>query len=150
VALILASACGRPTEPPIVGTDFKLTETQTVFDFHLSLPPGWEFRRLQGTDSSVGEITGDGVTLGLDYGWYSDPLSAENYPGQAESYVIIDGQRAKITVPNVVGDGIVGVHFPDLGSTGGSKIRLTILGSQLTASQQSTALAIFRSIRFTG
>ena len=35
------------------------------------LPPGWQLKEMQGIDSYVGEVVGDGVRLEFDYGMHS-------------------------------------------------------------------------------
>jgi hypothetical protein len=142
---VLASACGSRTGGPTDTDDIPGSQTVAAQTFSVSLPPNWELKELQGTDSYVGEIVGDGVTLHFDFGWYSDPLSPENYPGHTRTGETIDGKRATIVVPNGGGNGVTGVHFPDLGG----KTRLTMSGQNVAASQRNTVLKIFRSIRFT-
>ena len=115
--------------------------------FTLSLPPNWKFNELQGIDSYVGEFTGDGAKLGFDYGWYSNPLAEDNDPNHTVTYETIDGHRAKIVIPKTFGNGITGVYFEDLGG-GFQKTRLEVSGYNLTASQQETALKIFRTLKF--
>lgn len=114
--------------------------------FTLSLPPGWEFNELQGIDSYVGEFVGDDAKLGFDYGWYSNPLADENDPDHTVTYETIDGYNAKIVIPKVTEDGTTGVYFADLGGEV-QKTSLEISGRDLTASQQETALNIFRTIK---
>jgi hypothetical protein len=139
---LFASGCDNPASRPPDVDGFQRLAAQ---GFSVSVPPGWQRKDLPGIDSYVGEISGDGITLHFDFGWYSDPLSPQNYPGHSRTSETIDGERATIVVPSAVGNGITGVHFPDLGQ----KTKLTISGRDLTASQQSTVLQIFRSIRFT-
>lgn len=114
--------------------------------FTLSLPPGWKFNKLQGIDSYVGEFVGDGATLGFDYGWYSNSLADDNDPDHIVTYETIDGYRAKIVIPKVIGTGTTGIYFADLGG-GIQKTSFQISGRDLTESQQETALKIFRTIK---
>ncbi len=109
--------------------------------FSLRLPPGWVFRELPGIDSYVGEIVGDGVRLGLDYGAFSDALEYDNDPDYEVTYEPIDRRRAKLVRPKEGKGGLTGVHFEDLGGPA-----LTIAGFNLSPQQQQTAFAIFRSI----
>ena len=69
--------------------------------FSLLLPPGWALNELQGIDSYVGEVTGDGVRLMLDYGSYSWGLNPEDEPEHEYlvSYEDIGGLRAKLLLP---------------------------------------------------
>ena len=116
--------------------------------FTLSLPPGWEFNKLQGIDSYVGEFVGDGVKLSFDFGWYSNSLADDNDPDHVVTYKTIDGYKAKIVFPKITGKGTTGVYFADLGG----KIQKTsfqISGRDLTKSQQETALKIFQTIKIT-
>ena len=134
---------------PVTGT----TPTDWQFidaGFTLSLPPEWKFNKLQGTDSYVGEFVGDGVNLGFDYGRYSSPLTKDNDPHHIVTYETIDGYKAKIVVPKVVGSGTTGVYFGDLGGGGDGieKIKLQVSGYNLTASQQEIALKIFHTLKF--
>ena len=60
------------------------------------------------------------------------------------TYETIGGYRAKIVIPKVTGNGTTGVYFGDLGGQN----RFSLSGSNLTTSQQETALKIFRTIKF--
>lgn len=115
--------------------------------FTVSLPSEWKFNPMQGIDSYVGEFVGDGVTLGFDYGWYSNPLADEGDSHYTVTYETIDDRHAKIVVPATVGIGVVGVYFADI--DGNQMNRLQISGEYLTGAQQETALKIFRTLQFT-
>ncbi len=110
--------------------------------FSLLLPPGWSARDLQGIDSYVGEVTGDGVLLHFDYGAWTSYFSERDYPGHLTARETIGGHEAQLIRPPAGGSGVTGVHFPNLDGP-----RLTISGSGLTPQQQETAFAIFRSVR---
>ncbi len=116
--------------------------------FTLMLPPNWEFRELQGVDSYVGEIVGDGVTLHLDYGWYGWDLDLETRPDPAheytESHEKIGGMEARILLSKDPSGGRTGVHIDEVGNP---MDEILLLGCALTPEQQETAVAIFRSIR---
>lgn len=116
----------------------------TTDSFTLSLPPTWKFNELQGIDSYVGEFVGNGARLFFDFGRYSYSLAAEGDQNHTISYQTIDGHRAKIVTPKVVGKGTTGVYFDDLGNNN----RLTLYENDLTADQQATALKIFSSVVF--
>ena len=92
--------------------------------FSLLLPPGWALNELQGIDSYVGEVTGDGVRLMFDYGSYSWGLNPEDEPEHEYlvSYEDIGGLRAKLLLPVKSPSGAtadhppaIGVYFHDLG-----------------------------------
>ena len=49
-------------------------------DLSLRLPSGWELKVLQGINSFVGEVVGDGVRLVYDYGRFSWNLEPSDDP----------------------------------------------------------------------
>jgi len=112
--------------------------------FTLFLPPDWEFIKLQGIDSFVGEFVGGDTVLYFDYGWYSNPLAEDDDPDHNVTYEAIDGFNAKIVVPKIVGNGTTGVYFDNLGSSN----KLNIEGYDLSATNQDVSLKIFRTIKF--
>ena len=121
--------------------------------FSLMLPPGWKLNELQGIDSYVGEVTGDGINLMFDYGSHSWGLNPEDEP--EHEYIVhfdeIGGREAKLLLPadtssnkSATYEPVTGVYFGDLYD--GNELNLT--GRGLTLEQQRVAVAIFRSIRF--
>lgn len=131
-------------EAPGESTNWQFIDAEF---FTLSLPPGWKFNKLQGIDSYVGEFVGDGTKLGFDYGWYSNSLAEDDDPDHVVNYETIGGYRAKIVIPKVTGNGTTGVYFGDLGGEI-QKTRFNIYGQNLNASQQETALKVFRTLKF--
>ena len=115
--------------------------------FSLRLPPGWELNELQGIDSYVGEVTGDGVRLTFDYGGFSWNLDLAANPPHRYSvlYRDVGGFEAKLLTSMVSGEGYTGVYFADLGGPS-----LNLVGEDLTPEQQETAFAVFGSIRLLG
>ena len=167
VSLLLA-ACDATTSVPRIATDgphvapearprpdWSRVEARGWLDqagFSLLLPPGWTLTELQGMDSYVGEITGDGISLMFDYGSYSWDLN----PGseQEHEYVVayedIGGREAKL----LLAAGAPSNSPVDYGAAtavyfGGLEYgnALNVVGLELTPAQQETAVAIFRSIR---
>ena len=65
------------------------------------LPTGWQLIQVQGIDSYVGEVTGEGVRLMFDYGNYSRPLNPEDE--HEHEYIVayekIGGRDAELKVP---------------------------------------------------
>ena len=62
------------------------------------LPPGWTLNELQGIDSYVGEVVGDGMRLVFDYGRFGWNLTPEDEPEHEYivSYEDIGGREAKL------------------------------------------------------
>ena len=114
--------------------------------FSLMLPPGWQLKEMQGIDSYVGEVVGDGVRLEFDYGMHSWGLNPEDEPefdfDYLESYEDIGGLRAKLLVSMNPTGGHTGVYFDDLGGQ-----RMNLIGWGLSQEQQRVAIGVFRSIR---
>ena len=160
-AALLASCWPSPPEdvadqlPP----DWQLVEALGWPDrqagFSLQLPPGWQLKELQGIDSYVGEIIGDGVRLTYDLGWYSSPLADDDDPQHVVTYAEIDGLLGKLVQPLEGTDGtLTGVYF---GSFDGAETapsmpqtRLQVSGVGLTLEEQETVVAIFETIRRVG
>ncbi|MFZ2682109.1 MAG: hypothetical protein WAZ14_03390 [Patescibacteria group bacterium] len=130
-----------PSDDSPTPTSWQIIDTGV---FRVSLPPGWKFNALQGYDSQVGEFVGNGVSLRFDYGMYSSSFPGDDNPNYIVTDEIINGYTAKIFVPKVTGDGATGIFI-----SGIQKLkRLSLSGSNLTASEQETALQIFRTLNF--
>lgn len=142
VAAIAVVACFRQAqngEKKVVQSDWQVIDAGP---FTASLLPGWQFNKLQGIDSQVGEFVGDGATLAFDFGWYSNPLADDDDENHSVSYEVINGRKAKLVTPKSGGT-ITGAYFGDLEG----RNSLSISGENLTPAQQETALAIFRTIQ---
>ena len=122
--------------------------------FSLMLPPGWTLNELQGIDSYVGEVVGDGMRLVFDYGSYGWNLTPEDEPEHEYivSYEDIGGREAKLLLavdsPSsstaATYQAATGVHY---GVLDGNQ-NLTLVGRGLTREQQRVAVAIFRGVGF--
>ena len=115
--------------------------------FSLQLPHGWELNELQGFDSYVGEVIGDGVRLSFDYG--ESPWDLDMAAGPPHLYSVlyrdVGGFEAKLITSMVPGEGYTGVYFADLGGPS-----LNLVGEHLTTEQRETAFGVFGSIRLLG
>lgn len=147
------SAAGTDEEVAVPFTQPEMTEGWKEVEapgypsqpgFSLKLPEGWELAELQGIDSYVGEIVGDGARLHFDYGAYSWSLDPADDPAHEYNvaYEEIGGVPAKLVWPKDSSEGFTGVYFSNLGGP-----RLSIYGEDLTQEQQSIAFAIFRTVR---
>lgn len=139
VAIAVADCFKQDGEKEVVQSSWQVVDAGP---FTVSLPPGWQFNKLQGIDSQIGEFVGDGTKLMFDFGWYSNPLADDDDEKYAVSYEKINGRRAKVVTPKAGGK-ITGVYFGDLDN--GNKLEIS--GRNLAPAQQKTALAIFRTIR---
>lgn len=113
IALTLLAACTTETQPVPSPQDWP-TAYADGFDgygFSLRLPPSWQLRKLQGVDSYVGEIVGDGVRFTFDYGIYSNQLPYEDDPAYTVMYAEIGGREAKLVRPKEGVEEIPGVYF---------------------------------------
>ena len=131
--------------------DWQLVEASSGSSgFSIYLPAAWELIELQGIDSYVGEIVGEGVRLDFDFGWYSNPLANDDDPQHIVDYEDIGGRLAKLVRPRQGMEGYVGVYFEnfDGGDIDPPQNRLQISGRGLTLGQEQTAFEIVRSIRW--
>ena len=140
-----SAVASQPFPDAQASPDWRLVE---ALGFSLRLPAGWELNELQGIDSYVGEVAGGGVRLTFDYGLHAWTLNPADDP--EHSYVVtyetIGGHEAKLLLPvDASKGGFTGVYFAELGGP-----KLTLFGQNLTADQQRTVIAIFRSIRRLG
>ena len=165
LAALLLTACNAASSTPAPSPSF-FPDSQPGSDwtrvvapgwpdqagFSLMLPPGWALNLLQGIDSYVGELTGDGVRLMFDYGWHSWSLNPEDEPEHEYivSYENIGGREAKLLLAEETPSNssapygaATGVYFGGLDD----RNELNLVGRGLTREQQRVAFAIFRSIR---
>lgn len=112
--------------------------------FSIYAPPNWEFHKLQGIDSDIGELVGDRIRLVSDFGSWSNPLDEARSPDYVIVHQSIGGYHAKIVSPRVSGKGITGIYFRRTSD----RNKLCLYGQDLTAPQQELTLRIFRTIRF--
>lgn len=139
---IAVEACFRQAqngEKEVAQPDWQVVDAGP---FTVSLPQEWQFNKLQGIDSQIGEFVGDGARLSFDFGWYSNPGADDDDENHFVNYEMINGRKAKLVTPKSGGT-ITGVYFRNLES----RNSLSISGENLTPAQQETALAIFRTIQ---
>lgn len=112
-------------------------------DFTLYAPAGWKLTPQQGTDSYVGLVSGDGMTLTYDYGM-GVGLFANNSEFKKSDYTIeklkINGFDATIYRPKTSGS--MEIDFEDPRGEG----NLNLFGENLTADQEEIAVQIFKTI----
>lgn len=170
--VVFLTACNAQTESQVTDTlsnepldqESWLTLNADLLgggDFTILTPSKWSFEQGVGTDSQVGTISGDGITLKFAYGMHTgNPVDAtgsgEKLKAQNE---IIDGLEAVILTPKVTGDGEVALYFETLDpdssesdSSEGVQIldeeHFLLFGENLTADQEELVLQIFRTIQF--
>jgi hypothetical protein len=120
--------------------------------FTIMLPPGWEYVPLQGIDSFVGEIRGDGMVLFFDYGSYTGKLVADDDPAYEVRYENIGGFPAQVVRALNDDDHVTGAHIYGIGPTSisPSGITLSISTDDLAPNtpQQALVLDMLQTIRF--
>lgn len=112
--------------------------------FSILAPKGWEFHKLLGIDSYVGEFAGDGIVLTFDFGVYNSSFDEAKKPKYSIVHEKVDGHPAKIVSPREPGQGVTGIHIKGLGNSN----TLRLWAQDLTNIQQELVLKIFRSIQF--
>jgi hypothetical protein len=103
----------------------------------------------RGTDTDFSEWHGDGLTVRVDAGLFSDPLTRyQSKPNVRQRDESIDGQAARVvTYDQPDGSRFTAAHFPELQNAGGAK-KLTVAVISSGDRSADEALRIVRSIRF--
>jgi len=148
-----------PTQAFLVpGHDFEPVQVRSGSpSFSLLLPPGWQVEELQGIDSYVGRISGDGITLQYDFsGLGGTPFYHQGHARERPDVPMpftweeqIDGRSFWFVRPVAAGPdprSETGVYV-DLGKPGG---RLSIYGFGLNTEQQHLVLVILRTLKSGG
>jgi hypothetical protein len=121
--------------------------------FKFSLPTSLSEADEQGIDSSVALWEGKGITVQVDYGLFSDPLTSyADRPNYNLSNEDISGHAARIVwFDQNDGSHLVAAHIHDLverGHANARKLTIVVETSQEVGSE--IAEKIIRSIRFQG
>jgi hypothetical protein len=115
--------------------------------FSILAPSDWEFHRLPGVDSYVGEFVGDGIVLTFDFGHYSSGyIKKLKRPAYVLEKKSIGRHTAKIASPQTPGQGITSIYF----SKACDHNALYLWGKDLNGTHQQLALQIFETIQFGG
>lgn len=131
--------------------------------FTLALPPGWSTATLQGIDSLVGTISGDGITLTYDFGGFAGA------PYSELDGVVYGGHVPHFVWEESIGDGVYWFvrpvsELPDRNGVSGALIdlegdpprdrissfltpRVSLRTTGLDGQQQELVIAILRTIR---
>lgn len=113
--------------------------------FSILAPSGWEFHRLHGVDSYVGEFVGDGAVLRFDFGEYSDGyIEQAKEPNSIILKKSIGGVPAEIVCPRTPGHAVTGAYF----RKASGRNSLFLWGRDLTSAQKELVLKIFETVRF--
>lgn len=164
---ILVVGCGpRLEDTPRVGYgDDGLDDKRVTLDagdFTVMAPTGWVFTPKMGIDSTVGEFSGNGMTLIFDLGMYTGDFTNNSvYFEDPTVYTVteatIDGLKSKIYVP-VVSSGekptVLSIENPKGAEPCTEEVcplnqeNFEMLGDSLNEEQVALALEIFRSVDF--
>lgn len=77
--------------------------TITIETYSFDFPPDFKLIEEDGTDSYVGKVKGDGIQLGFDYGYYSDPLVQTPKEYLDQQYWLIDAAN-RFMKPGIIYD----------------------------------------------
>ncbi len=112
--------------------------------FVLYVPSGWSMRELPSDKTYRGEITNGTTVLTFDYGKDVNTLPYEGNPFYTISNENIGTYPTKIVMPAGGTSGTTGAYY----KKNFKKYKLVITGENLSKKEQTTALSIFRSVRF--
>jgi len=123
-------------------------------EFNLMAPAGTEFHPSEGIDSFVGDFEAPDFKLSFDFGQYSNSLKDISGDARYEIRdILIDGKAANIVTayaPRFSTDHpyFIGIHFPEVKTTGRGPTKLTVFGLLETADDYTVIEKIFGTIRF--
>jgi hypothetical protein len=112
--------------------------------FILYAPSGWSVHENSDTDNYTGTISNGNTTLSFEYGDGTNPLEVADGSGYTTTYENISTYNTKIIYPTTGRTGTTGAYYKKFFK----KYTLTITGENLSASERTTVLNIFRSVRF--
>lgn len=108
--------------------------------FYVLAPEGWTLTPEQGIDSYVATISGDGLSLTIDYGaLVGNPF--ESQTDLAASQENIDGIDSIVYLPRTTVEGTIGLYMPVSSSS-----TLTITGDATSREERLLFLEIVRSV----
>ncbi|MDQ3829874.1 MAG: hypothetical protein M3361_11340, partial [Candidatus Tectomicrobia bacterium] len=98
-------------------------------ELRLCIPAGLSEGREQGIDSSIATWKGEGISILIDQGMFSDPLTS--YEGRADyrfDHETIDGRPARIvSFTESNGTRVFAAHFPSFRTDARLKEGLTVI-----------------------
>lgn len=150
IASHAVSAAEKPaaSQPGAVPAEWARHAQGGKFSFRT--PAEIKEEKVQGIDSLVGQWRGAGVSIGSDYGWYSDPMTNRGQPKYIRTDVVVDGKEAYVVTferpESKEFPFTVGIHFPNV--TGDKKIRLTIYIQCKDAAAMELARKIVHTVKF--
>jgi hypothetical protein len=154
LSLVMHAAALAQTSPgcPQKAVDSSQWLTHDEGAFTLRLPPGLERQPSSGIDSQVRLWSSDSLRVSYDYGYYSNPLTAEyaeHFPG-----LRVCEEAGAHGSPRVViyqtKDGLAGLaaHWAQLSQDAFGTMSLSVFGAARDPEQRAVLLAIIRSVRF--
>ena len=121
--------------------------------FSMTAPKTWTYIKQQGIDSYVGKIALDNHdTLFFDLGWYSNKLNVDP-SNHSIIFTTVNGKKAKLISPKVVGHGLTGIYIDSLWVDGPSKSaqgidRFQLNGQNLSSVHQDQFLKAIQTMKF--
>jgi hypothetical protein len=148
LATMAATLCGcTPSTDVAPPAGWTRVDAQ-YFAFYV--PPDVKAVPAAAIDSFVGSYRGNAISLGFDYGQYSDPLNYQDSVAFVENTERINGHKAKVVSFHNPKSGhpfdeVIAAHFAQAGSNGA---KLTFFATCRTAAEYATVRTIFRTIQF--
>ncbi len=120
--------------------------------FCMDAPSAWSLTE-GGIDSVAGELTGERVLLGYDFGLYSDPLQipegATDVDVRSVTVDGLSGRQVRYTLRRS-GEAMhsTGIHVADAGASSKGQLKLTVWAESVDEEQIRVAEAVMATIRF--
>ncbi len=153
--VLLVTGCSSNSASPSKGepvetnanVDLKISMEDWVVltgpGFTVMTPEGWTLTPGQGTDTLVGSISGDGMTLNYDFGGFA----GDEFVGLPKEFVssaeTVGGKEGTIYVPRTTTEGKMGLYM-----SVSETENLSITGEAKSMSERLVMLAVLRSVMF--
>lgn len=146
--LVLGCAVAPPSGGHQQAEEWQRVEIKGRFSF--SIPPEMKRTSASGIDSLVGEYRSPNISLSFDYGWYSDPLDYQGRTNYEESFIEVDGRKAKLVTFRQTDSkndfaNFAGIHFADPGD---DQNKLTMWARYQNRNDLDQIKRVFQSIKF--
>jgi hypothetical protein len=127
------------------------SRVEVAGEFSLALPPKLKAVPTAGADSLVHRFRGEGLTISIDYGRYSNPLTNLSGNDLVRNVVRVDGRSAELVTLEETDEsaGLVytaALHVPEVGRP---RVKFTLVAQAASEEARDRGVLVAMSLRFT-